>query len=244
MAEYSIPESVRFQGAGVELTADCWGEAAAPPVLLLHGGGQTRAAWTQTAQRLSIEQLFSAVVLVDITPRMEPEGVERIVGFMLGHPNGFASLADASEAIAVYRPNRPRPTDHSGLERILRQTSDGGEFVYQSYRKTPFFQREVVLAISSEPIPDGRRFSWRKASDQSALTGTRIEIDRTENLWEVTGSAEHCHVVLELSFAPGGNVPAFLIDWLQGAGVKDQLGELRRYASSRSNNSENPNRTR
>jgi len=127
---------------------------------------------------------------------------------------------------------------------VLGSDSDGGDLVYQSYRMTPFFKREVVLAMSSEPIPDGRRFSWRKASDQSALTGTRIEIDRTENLWEVTGSAEHCHVVLELSFAPGGNVPAFIIDWLQGAGVKDQLGELRRYAASRSNNSENPNRTR
>ena len=52
VAESSIPESLRFQGAGVELAADCWGDAAAPPVLL-HGGGQTRAAWTQTAQHLA-----------------------------------------------------------------------------------------------------------------------------------------------------------------------------------------------
>jgi len=185
----TTPETVRLQGAGVELVADCWGDSAAPPVLLLHGGGQTRAAWSQTAQhladngwqaialdlrghgdsdwpedgtydtedfakdiieivdrmasppaivgaslggmvaltaqRLSVNQLFSAVVMVDITPRMEPEGVERIVGFMLGYPDGFASLDEASEAIAVYRPGRPRPKNHAGLERTLRQTPDG-----------------------------------------------------------------------------------------------------------------------
>jgi pimeloyl-ACP methyl ester carboxylesterase len=56
---------------------------------------------------------------------MEPEGVTRIVGFMLGHPDGFANLEEASDAIAAYRPGRPRPKDLSGLERTLRQTSDG-----------------------------------------------------------------------------------------------------------------------
>jgi pimeloyl-ACP methyl ester carboxylesterase len=78
-----------------------------------------------TAQRASTDQLFSAVVLVDITPRMEPEGVRRIVGFMLGHPDGFGSLEEASDAIAEFRPGRPRTTDLSGLERTLRRTSDG-----------------------------------------------------------------------------------------------------------------------
>ena len=56
---------------------------------------------------------------------MEPEGVARIVGFMLGHPDGFASLEEASDAIAAYRPGRPRPKDLSGLERTLRQALNG-----------------------------------------------------------------------------------------------------------------------
>ena len=56
-----------------------------------------------TAQRLSDTQLYSAVVLVDITPRMEPAGVERIVGFMLAHPDGFAALEEAADAIAEIR---------------------------------------------------------------------------------------------------------------------------------------------
>ena len=38
-------ETIRLQGSGLMLTADVWGEVDHPPVVLLHGGGQTRHAW-------------------------------------------------------------------------------------------------------------------------------------------------------------------------------------------------------
>lgn len=183
------PRTTRFRGGGIELVADVFGDDGAPPVLLLHGGGQTRHAWRKTAAALAEEgwcaialdlrghgdsdwpesgdydqkhfaadieavvatldrrpaivgaslggmtaltalsvssaPLFSAVVLVDIVPSMERKGVERIVTFMLSHPDGFASLDEAADVIAAYRPNKPRPTDLSGLERTLRRTDDG-----------------------------------------------------------------------------------------------------------------------
>ena len=41
-----------FTGAaGNRLVADVFGDHG-PPVLLLHGGGQTRHSWRETAQRL------------------------------------------------------------------------------------------------------------------------------------------------------------------------------------------------
>ncbi|WP_020666003.1 alpha/beta fold hydrolase [Amycolatopsis nigrescens] len=44
----------RFLGHdGILLTADVWGEASSPPLLLLHGGGQTRHAWDRTGPRLA-----------------------------------------------------------------------------------------------------------------------------------------------------------------------------------------------
>lgn len=44
----------RFEGfEGLPLAADVWGDPAAPPVLLMHGGGQTRHAWGNTAQALA-----------------------------------------------------------------------------------------------------------------------------------------------------------------------------------------------
>ena len=39
------PQRIRIDGAGITLTADAWGDPTAPPVVLLHGGGQTRHAW-------------------------------------------------------------------------------------------------------------------------------------------------------------------------------------------------------
>lgn len=44
----------RFEGfEGISLAADVWGDDASPPVVLLHGGGQTRHAWGSTARSLA-----------------------------------------------------------------------------------------------------------------------------------------------------------------------------------------------
>lgn len=68
----------------------------------------------------------SALVLVDVTPRMERAGVDRIVGFMLDRVvDGFESLDEAADAIADYQPHRPRPKDLSGLAKNLRLDPDG-----------------------------------------------------------------------------------------------------------------------
>jgi pimeloyl-ACP methyl ester carboxylesterase len=66
-----------------------------------------------------------AVVLVDIVPRVEAEGVDRIRAFMLGSPEGFGSLEEVADAVARFRPGRPRPTDISGLARNVRRASNG-----------------------------------------------------------------------------------------------------------------------
>ena len=43
----------RWPGAhGVTLAGDAWGDPAAPLVLLLHGGGQTRHAWKNVGRTL------------------------------------------------------------------------------------------------------------------------------------------------------------------------------------------------
>lgn len=66
-----------------------------------------------------------AVVLVDIVPHAEREGVNRIVQFMGGNIAGFATLDEAADAVAAYNPDRPRPADASGLMRNLRLGVDG-----------------------------------------------------------------------------------------------------------------------
>lgn len=184
---------VDLEGAdGLRLTADVEGDPDAPPVILLHGGGQTRHAWGTTLSVLgsrwhaysvdlrghgesdwapdgdySIDAfardvmeiarslptppvlvgaslgglaslmaigdlsdpndppLASALVLVDVAPRIEPSGVARIIEFMTGNLEGFESLEEVADAIAVYNPNRKRPTNLDGLRKNLRQRADG-----------------------------------------------------------------------------------------------------------------------
>ena len=181
---------MRLPGAdGATLAADAFGPPDASPVVLLHGGGQTRHAWGGTARQLgeagwralsvdlrghgdsdwstdgvySLERfagdvlavaasldappalvgaslgglasllavgesptpVASALVLVDVAPRIEPAGVERIRAFMRQGLDGFPDLQAAADAIATYNPHRPRPKDLSGLTKNLRQRDDG-----------------------------------------------------------------------------------------------------------------------
>jgi pimeloyl-ACP methyl ester carboxylesterase len=69
--------------------------------------------------------LVAALVLVDITPNVEPKGIERIMRFMLEKPEGFESLEEAAESVARYRQHRARPSDLSGLRKNLRHGDDG-----------------------------------------------------------------------------------------------------------------------
>ena len=95
---------------------------------------------------------FRALVLVDITPRWETAGVERILAFMQAHPDGFADYAEASEQIAGYLPQRRERKSEEQLRPLLREGSDGrlrwhwdpallaGSLVQESERYQPRLQ--------------------------------------------------------------------------------------------------------
>ncbi len=69
---------------------------------------------------------FRTLTLVDIIPRSDPEGVEKIMAFMNANlDHGFESLEAAADSIAAYLPHRPRPNDLSGLGKNLRLGDDG-----------------------------------------------------------------------------------------------------------------------
>lgn len=61
-----------------------------------------------------------ALVLVDITARVEMSGANEVIAFMDSAPNGFASLEEAAAAVAAYLPHRPAPKNTNGLKRNLR----------------------------------------------------------------------------------------------------------------------------
>ena len=67
----------------------------------------------------------TALVLVDVAPRIEPAGVSKIRTFMTQHPDGFESLEQVADAIASYQPQRTRPRNMSGLAKNVRRGADG-----------------------------------------------------------------------------------------------------------------------
>ncbi|WP_426662562.1 alpha/beta fold hydrolase [Rhodanobacter aciditrophus] len=111
---------------------------------------------------------FRALVLVDITPRWETRGVERILAFMQAHPDGFGGYAEAAEQIAAYLPHRSGRKSEEQLRPLLREGADGrlrwhwdpallaGDLVAESERYQPrLFAAAVqvdvpVLLLSGE----------------------------------------------------------------------------------------------
>ena len=65
------------------------------------------------------------VVLVDVAPRLEREGTERITAFMTARRDGFESLEEAAAHIAAYTRERTREPNLDGLAKVLRRGEDG-----------------------------------------------------------------------------------------------------------------------
>ncbi len=169
------PRTVKLPGAGLSLAADLYGDETDPPVVLLHGGGQTRHAWGGAAAAFAESGRFAisidlrghghsdwspdgmygmtqfaadvhalaaslgrspvlvgaslgglaslvavgeattpvatALVLVDVAPRIEVEGRVKIQSFMRAGMRGFDTLEEVADSVSEFIPSRPRPDD-------------------------------------------------------------------------------------------------------------------------------------
>lgn len=233
---------ISFRGAGeVVLAGDARGPVDGPPVVFLHGGGQTRHSWGTAAavvaragaRSIALDHrghgdsgwpadgdynletfaadvcavaaqlgrppavvgaslgglsglmaegergpALSALVLVDVAPRMEQAGVQRVVSFMETGIDGWASLEEAADAIAAYLPHRPRPRDLGGLAKNLRRGDDGRwrwhwdpRFVRRTRSDPGFSQARLEAAARRISIPT--LLVRGKASDVLSETGAR-----------------------------------------------------------------------
>jgi pimeloyl-ACP methyl ester carboxylesterase len=68
---------------------------------------------------------IAGLALVDVVPDMRPEGLARIRNFMTSGMDGFSSVSEAADAVARYLPGRTASKSLEGLQRNLREASDG-----------------------------------------------------------------------------------------------------------------------
>lgn len=71
----------------------------------------------------------TALVLVDVAPHIEADGVKNIQAFMSQKPDGFDSLEEVLQAIQAYQPHRARPRNLDGLAKNVR-LGPGGKYFW------------------------------------------------------------------------------------------------------------------
>lgn len=119
---------------------------AAPVVVGASLGGNSAVLAAGAAE----EDIFRAIVLVDVTPRLDPAGVSRIMAFMDRHiDEGFATLDEAAAAIAAYLPHRKRKPNLQSLARYVRLRPDGR---YRWHWDPRFVRGEASTRLSPEKI--------------------------------------------------------------------------------------------
>jgi pimeloyl-ACP methyl ester carboxylesterase len=91
-----------------------------PPVLV----GASMGGSTSLIAAGQYPGLARGLVLVDIVPRVELAGAERIGAFMQLGQDGFDSLEDVAAAIQAYNPHRKRPATPDGIKKNVRLRAD------------------------------------------------------------------------------------------------------------------------
>jgi len=210
------PVRIEIPADDVVLAADAFGDPGATPVVLLHGGGQTRHSWRATGRALAdagwyaisvdlrghgqsgwspdgrygldrfandvvaivgyltrppvlvgaslggnaslaalghYPELALGLVLVDVSPFLQPHGAQRIRAFMTSRPDGFASLEEVADAIAAYVPHRPRPKTLDGLRKNLREVE--GRFFW--HWDPAFLKAPTDQAVQRDTLIDPAR---------------------------------------------------------------------------------------
>lgn len=160
----------RFAEDLIDVAAAVRARSGVPPVLV---GASLGGLAALLAEGDLAPGHSSALVLVDITPRMEPDGVRRIVGFMLDRVHeGFGSLEEAAAAIAEYQPHRPPPRDLRGLSKNLRRDPDGR---WRWHWDPDFF-------LGPRPVGTGQSFPRFEAAARSLSVPTMLVRGRLSDL--------------------------------------------------------------
>ena len=224
---------------GVALAADVWGAEDAPPLLLLHGGGQTRGAWGAAGPRLAA--LGWKVVAPDLRGHGEsewsPDGaydldlfaddVRALVAAVGGRPvlvgaslGGLSSLLAVGEApraaaralVLVDVAHRPDPAGARRIVDFLAADPDGFATVDEAAAAVAAY-----LPHRERPdLLDGLRRNLRRQGGRWVWHWDPLLLERLAGRIDAPGAAER-----HLAAANAARVPILLVR----GGISDVVPE-------------------
>ena len=189
-SEWAAAEEYEIGHFAADVAALCRG-LPAPPVIV---GASLGGLAALIAVGESEVPLARALVLVDIAPRIETAGAQRILEFMNSGATGFPDLDSAAQAVADYLPHRRRPADPSGLLRNLRQRPDGRWY----WHWDPAFLRTRIRADRSALSDEHARLAAAARNIRVPtllVRGDRSDVVSQESVAELRRLLPHSQVV-------------------------------------------------
>jgi len=226
----SGPRTRRFAGfGGVLLAADVWGDESSPPLVLLHGGGQTRWAWGQAGPRLAA--LGWRVVAPDLRGHGDSgwstegaydldlfaEDVRALVSELGGRPvlvgaslGGLSSLLAAGETpravvralVLVDVAHRPDPTGVRRITKFMGGQPNGFESVEEAAAAVSAYLPHRPRPDDQEGLRNNLRFRGRRWVwhwDPRLLDRFAGRIDRPGAAERHLAAARHANVPILLA---------------------------------------------
>ncbi|MGW2231217.1 alpha/beta fold hydrolase [Streptomyces formicae] len=228
---------------GAPLTADTWGDASSPPLVLLHGGGQTRHAWGRTGPRLAA--LGWRVIAPDLrghgTSAWSADGdydldlfaddVRTLVTALGDRPllvgaslGGLSSLLAAGESpraavralVLVDVAHRPDPRGVRRIIAFMRRRPDGFASVEEAAAAVSAYLPRRTKAYD----PEGLRNNLRRHDDRWVWHWDPRLLDSFEDRMDPPGMAERL-----LDAARHADVPTLLVRGGLSDVVREDIAE-------------------
>lgn len=137
-------------------------------------------------------RLARGLVLVDVTPRIEPEGTAEITRFMRAGLSGFATVEEAVAAVAAYNPHRRRPPRPEGLRKNLRRR-DGRWYWHWDPR---LLDSRVTTAHAQEQLSRRAQDAARRLAVPTMLVrGQQSRVVSPDGVRELRELVPTAHVV-------------------------------------------------
>lgn len=174
---------------------------------------------------------FAGLVLVDVTPRWEMAGMQRILAFMGAHPDGFDDHEHAAREIAAYLPHRREKKTPSDLAHLLVRGDDGRLRWHWDAR---LLQDLADSAKHQDELSDAAR---RIDIPVLLVSGGRSDLvsqDTVAHFLELVPHARHVQLPQATHMVAGDDNDAFtrvVVDFISPRPVRDPFPESLRGAS-------------